>query len=624
MKKTADASKLGVAAWVSTWLLLACMAHAPVQAASAGQPPRAANPQASAARLPHTPLTPQIPHSRQLSQLLGDYYQANARFNPIGATFSGDNRFDDQLGMGIAPKPRALQLKRYRGFAKRLQAINPAGLSRTDRISYEILDFELAAAFSFAPFPEHLMPIDQMGGLPVVIANFASGKGSQPLDTPRQYSAYLNRLTQLSGWTDQAIVNMRLGIQTGVVLPKALVIAMLPQYQKLVSAKPDASVYFTPIKNMPSGFSAADQRVLAADYSREIERRLNPALGRLAAFLEKEYLPAARTTAGWGGLPQGADWYAASVAASTITALRSDQIHAIGLREVLRIQQHFAELGPKMGYTGPAVDLPKWVAAQARYYPFKTEQEINDTYRKLNQTLQAKLPSLFTLQPKAPLEIRAEPELTRATASDHYTPPSDDGLRPGIFWSVVNDPTRYPKVKMTTLFLHEASPGHHFQIALQMQQKLPAFRKFGGNTAYAEGWALYAETLGKELGLYDEPDQYFGHLNFELLRAARLVVDTGLHAQGWTLVQAVAYLRETLGETQEGAKSAIERYMAWPAQALAYKVGSMKIMELRERAAIALGTRFSLAAFHTVVLDEGALPLAVLEAKVDRWIAESR
>ena len=562
--------------------------------------------------------------SQKLKQLASDYYLANVRFNPIGATFSGDNRFDDQLGMGIAPKQRAQQLARYRGFAKRLQAIDPAQLSRTDRTSHEILDFELATAFSFAPFPDHLLPIDQMGGLPVVLANFADGKGSQPLTTPKQYRAYLSRLKQLSAWIDQAIVNMREGVRIGVLQPKALVVSMLPQYQKLVNSMPEASVFYTPIKNLPNGFSAADQAALAASYRSEIDRRLNPALARLATFLEKDYLPAARSSAGWGALPNGADWYAASVASSTTTALKPDQIHAIGQKEVLRIQQQFVELGPKMGYTGPAADLPKWVAAQDKYRPFKSEQEINDTYRKLNETLMTKLPSVFSLMPKAPLEVRAEPELTRATAADHYTPPSDDGSRPGIFWSVVNDPAQYPKVKMTTLLLHEGSPGHHFQIALQLEQKLPEFRRFGGNNAYAEGWALYAETLGKEMGLYDEPDQYFGHLNFELLRAVRLVVDTGLHAQGWTREQAIAYLRETLGETEEGAKSAIERYMAWPAQALAYKVGSMKIMALRQRAAAALGTKFGLPAFHAVVLEEGALPLAVLEAKVDRWIAESK
>ena len=526
--------------------------------------------------------------------------------------------------MSIGPKQRAAHYARYRSFAVRLKSIDPAKLSRMDRTSHEILDFELTTAFSFEPFPDYLLPVDQMGSAPIALANFASGKDAQPLNTPKQYRAYLSRLNQLSVWIDQAIANLREGMKTGVVLPQALVVSMLPQYQKLVSGTPEENVFYTPIKNFPAGFSLVDQAALTASYRYEIDKRLNPALGRLATFLEKEYLPAGRSSAGWGLLPKGADWYAASVAASTTTSMKPDQIHALGQKEVRRIQQQFAELGPKMGYLGAPADLPKWVAAQDKYRPFKSEQEINDIYRKLNETLKTQLPLLFTLIPKAPLEVRAEPELTRATASDHYSPPSPDGSRPGIFWSVVNDATQYPVTKMTTLFLHEAWPGHHLQIALQMEQSLPEFRKFGGNNAFGEGWALYAETLGKQMGLYEDPDQYFGHLNDELLRAARLVADTGLHAQGWTREQAIAYLRETLGYSEAVAKSAIERYMAWPAQALAYKVGALKIMELRDRSATALGGKFSLPAFHAIVLGDGALPLAVLEAKVDRWIAESK
>jgi uncharacterized protein (DUF885 family) len=608
IKLTASLKPVAAVA-LSTLLMLTALLPAPVHAANQSTP--SVSPAGSA----------QI---KQLHQLFDDYYLANARFNPIGATFSGDNRFDDQLGLSIAPKLRAQQYARYRAFSKRLQAIDPSALAPTDRTSYDILDYELRNALALERFPDHLLPINQMGSAPIALANFASGKGSQPLTTPKEYRAYLSRLAQLSVWIDQAIANMRVGIKTGVVLPRALIISALPQYQKLVSSTPEASVFYAPIQNLPAGFSATDRHALTASYRTEIVARLNPALARFAQFLEAEYLPAGRASAGWGSLPNGTSWYLTNVADSTTTSLKPDQIHELGLKEVARIQQQFAQLGPKMGYTGAPADLPKWVAAQDKYRPFKSEQEINDIYRKLNETLKTKLPSLFTLIPKAPLEVRAEPEITRATAADHYTSPSEDGKRPGIFWSVVNDPTQYPKVKMTTLLLHEGSPGHHFQIALQLEQKLPLFRKFGGNNAYAEGWALYAETLGKEMGLYEEPDQYFGHLNFELLRAARLVVDTGLHAQGWTREQAITYLRETLGETEADAKSAIERYMAWPAQALAYKVGSLKIMELRERAAAALGAKFSLSAFHAIVLGDGAMPLALLEAKVDRWIAESK
>ena len=258
------------------------------------------------------------------------------------------------------------------------------------------------------------------------------------------------------------------------------------------------------------------------------------------------------------------------------------------------------------------------------FRPFKTEQEVIDVYKKLDAQLREKLPSMFTLMPKAPLDLRLEPELTRATASDHYTAPAADGSRPGVFWSVVNDPTQYGSTGMVTLFLHEGQPGHHFHIALLQELNLPNFRKFGGNNAYTEGWALYAETLGKEMGLFDKPEDYFGHLNDEMLRAARLVVDTGMHAKGWTREKAIQYYRDTVGYTEPLAKSEIERYMVWPGQALGYKIGSLKIAELRKRAQMALGGKFSLPKFHEIVLEDGTMPLSLLEAKVDKWIAKNR
>jgi uncharacterized protein (DUF885 family) len=277
-----------------------------------------------------------------------------------------------------------------------------------------------------------------------------------------------------------------------------------------------------------------------------------------------------------------------------------------------------------MGYTGPAAGLPAWVSQQAKFKPFKTEQEVIDVYRKLDAQLRTKLPSMFNLRPKSPLDLRLEPELSRATASDHYTPPAVDGTRPGVFWSVVNDPTQYGSTGMVTLFLHEGQPGHHFHIALVQELGLPNFRKFGGNNAFTEGWALYAETLGKDMGLFDKPEDYFGHLNDEMLRAARLVVDTGIHTKGWSREQAIKYFSDTLGYSEADSRAQIERYMVWPGQALGYKIGSLKILELRHRAEAALGSKFDLRAFHDIVLGEGTLPLALLEKKVDRWIAANK
>jgi uncharacterized protein (DUF885 family) len=562
--------------------------------------------------------------AKALNKLADDYYDALARFDPVSAGESGDNRFADQIGMTIGPKQRAAQFALYKGFVKRLHAIRRDGLPRREQTSYDILDYELATALRFEPFPEHLLPINQMDSMPVTLANYASGQGAQSLSTVKDYQAYLNRLDQLGPWIDQAIANMREGIRRGIVLPKALVVSSLPQFKQLVAARAEDSIYYGPVKNLPAAFPDADKKKLAAAYRATIDGKLNPALQRLAAFLETDYLPASRTSTGWSALPQGMDWYLVRVASQTTTDLQPEQIHQIGLKEVARIQGEYARIGPQMGYTGAAAGLPTWVSEQARYKPFKTDQEVIDVYRKLDAQLKTKLPALFTLRPKTPLDLRLEPELSRATASDHYTPPAVDGSRPGVFWSVVNDPAQYGSTGMVTLFLHEGQPGHHFHIALMQELDLPNFRKFGGNNAFTEGWALYAETLGREMGLFDKPEDYFGHLNDEMLRAVRLVVDTGMHAKGWTREQSIRYMRETLGYPESIARSETERYMAWPGQALGYKIGALKIQELRRRAESALGPKFSLPKFHEIVLGEGTLPLALLEKKVDRWIAESK
>lgn len=560
---------------------------------------------------------------QQLQTLASQYYDALARFNPINATESGDNRYDSELGMGIAPAVRARQFVLYHQFIKRLNGIKRTSLNHQDRVNYDILSYELATAVSFEKFPEHLLPLNQMDSVPVTLANYAGGEASQPIGTVKEYEAYLSRLAQLPAWIDQAIVNMREGMRQGIVLPKALTTSALPQFQKLVSTTPDTSIYYTPIKKLPATFSDADKQRLTQAYRDVIQTKLMPALTRLATFIETDYLPAGRDSSGWSALPNGAAWYLANVASQTTTTLQPEQIHQIGLKEVARIQQQFAILGPKLGYDGAPSGLPVWVAAQEKFRPFKTEQEVLEVYRKLNVVLDSKLPALFTLVPKAPLDLRLEPELSRETAADHYTAPAADGSRPGMFWSVVNDPKLYGDTGMTTLFLHEGKPGHHFHLALVQEMTLPDFRKFGGNNAFTEGWALYAETLGKEMGLFDDPAQYFGHLNDELLRAVRLVVDTGLHNKGWSREKTIAYMHDTLGYDAV-AKSETERYMAWPGQALGYKVGSLKIIELRQRAQAALGDKFSLPKFHEVVLSDGTLPLSLLEAKVDRWIAAQK
>jgi len=564
----------------------------------------------------------------KLDHLADAFYLARAKFDPLlYATANGDSRYDDQIGMRIAPKVRAQQFALYHKMQQQLHAIPRAQLADKAQLNYDLLAFELDSALDMEKFPEHMLPINQMDNVPSTLANYADGTGSQPLTTPKQYDAYLSRINQLPAWIDQAIANMKEGIRTGVVLPKAITVSMLPQFQNLRSKTAETSIFYSPITRLPAQFSDADKQRLTAAY-RAAVTKLEPALDRLAHFLETDYLAASRDSTGLGALPNGQAWYLAAIKDNTSLALPPAQIHELGLKEVARIQAQLAALGPKLGYDGPADQLPQWVAAQDKFKPFKTDEEVLNAYRDIYAKVSAQLPTYFSLLPKAKLSLQLEPELTRATASDHYTPLAADGSHPGVFWPVVNDATKYSDVSMVSLFLHEGVPGHHLHAALLKELDLPDFRKFNTENpetaSYTEGWALYCETLGKEFGLYDNPAFYYGHLNDELLRAVRLVVDTGMHAQGWTREQAIAYTMKTLGYSHGRAQNQIERYMVMPAQALAYKIGAMKILELRARAQQALGPKFSYQKFHEVVTGDGTLSLAILEAQVDRWIASAK
>lgn len=565
---------------------------------------------------------------RQVNDLAARFYDARARFDPLlYATANGDGRYDDQLGMAIAPQVRARYLAQNHALLDQLRAVDRARLSPAAQLNRDILESEIRSQLDLERFPEHLLPLNQFDNVPSNLANYAGGTGSQPLGTPAQYRAYLRRLEQLPAWIDQAVANMKEGIRLGIVQPKIITERMLPQFRQLRSGTPEASVYYTPVKNMPAGFPEQDRRELAAGY-RQAAVAIDAALARLNAFLEKDYLAAGRASAGYGALPDGAAWYRARIRNNTNLDLAPDEIHALGLKEVARIRAEMAKLAPQLGYDGPLDQFPHWVAAQRRFKPFKSEAEVLARYRQLYATVEGKLPAYFTLLPQAKLDIQPEPALTRATASDHYTPVAADGSHPGTFWAVVNDPREYDTTGMATLLLHEGVPGHHLHAALLKELPLPDFRKFftehPSAAAYGEGWALYCETLGKEFGLYDDPAYYYGHLNDELLRAVRLVVDTGMHAQGWPREKAIAYAREVLGYDEARAANQIERYMVWPGQALAYKVGALKILELRERARRELGPKFSYAGFHAVVLGDGTLPLPILQARVERWIAATR
>lgn len=581
---------------------------------------------AAATNAPSVHARAATPASAKIDQLATAFYQARAQFDPLMITANGDSRYDSELGLAIAPKVRAAHFARYRQLRRQLSALPRASLNQDQQLDWDLLAYELDAELALAPFPAHLLPLDQFDNVPSTLANYASGAGSQPLATVAQYRAYLSRLRQLPVWLDQAVVNMREGIKQGIVQPKAISAAMLPQFQQLRSKQIESSVFYTPVTNLPASFSDSDKAALTREFRQVIGQGIAPALDRLVAFIETDYLPASRASTGWSALPNGAAWYQALIAHRTNLTLTPEAIHQIGSQEVARIEQQWAVLGPKLGYTGAPKGLPQWVEAQSKFKPFSSEREVLEVYRQLDGTIKAKLPAYFKQLPKSALEILPEPALSRATASDHYTPAAADGSHPGVFWVVVNEPKDYGRAEMATLFLHEAQPGHHLHAGLLKELDLPDFRKFNteymNSAAFTEGWALYAETMGREFGLYEDPLFYFGHLNDELLRAVRLVVDTGMHAKGWSREQAIGYMRDTLGVSEARATNQIQRYMVWPAQALSYKLGAMKILALREKARSALGDKFTLPDFHQVVLGQGTLPLPILEQRVDAYIKQ--
>lgn len=565
------------------------------------------------------------PADLKLARIAEQYFAHHLQLDPLdGSATTGEEHFEDKLEITISPAYQTKNHKLAMKILHKLQAIDEQGLSPADRITYDVLRQQMEGQIEGDRFPSNLLPIDQYGGLPVYLAQFGTGQDIQPLKTVRQYQHYLKRLNKLPLWIDQAIANMREGIKRGVVQPKTLIVSGLPSIKALTKDEIKKNPFYLAINNMPKKFSAADQARLSASYKKSIQASLIPAAKKLAVFLEEEYLPHARTTAGLGALPDGSAWYQYLVKYHTTTHMTPDEIHTLGIKEVERIREEMKKIQEFYKFKGNLSDFLQWQNKDVQFRPFKSEQHVLDAYETLNKNIATKLPEFFGRSPKIPLVIRAEPELTRATASDHYNSPAPDGSRPGTFYTVIENPADYRNSKMTSLFLHEGQPGHHFHIGLQQELSLPRFRKYGWITAFGEGWALYAETLGNEMGLYEDRNQYLGHLKLELLRAVRLVTDTGLHAKGWTREQTIQYMMDSEGSAEADARRATERYMAWPGQALAYKIGALKIQELRLRAQNKLGNKFLLRDFHDLILSDGVLPLSILDTKVDAWILEQQ
>ncbi|MBS0376785.1 MAG: DUF885 domain-containing protein [Proteobacteria bacterium] len=560
-----------------------------------------------------------------LAVLFEDYWQEHLKLHPLEATFLGDHRYDAELPNDLSTAHLGLELELERRYLKRLATVDARALEGQDRLSYEVFKRDRELALEGFRFQAELLPLNQFGSLPQTIAQLGAGTGAQPFQTPRDYDNWLKRLAAFVVWTDQAIVNMRRGSARGYVLPRAVIDRLLPQLEQLISDDPQKSLFLRPVAQFPKGVPAAEQPRLRAAYLAAVGDSLNPALRRLRDFVRDEYRPRARASVAWTDLPLGHEWYAYRVRAATTTGLGPDEIHATGLAEVARIGAEMDRVIEGLGFKGDRRAFLDALRSDPRFY-FEREEDLIGAYAALKSRVRARLPELFDVAPKADFEIRpVEAFRAPAAATASYQSPAADGSRPGVFYVNTYDLKSRPKYGMEEVYLHEAEPGHHFQLAIQQElTALPSFRRFGGYGAYIEGWGLYAESLGHDLGLYTDPYSHFGALSGEIWRAIRLVVDTGMHAKGWSRERALEYLLANSAVGATDAAAEIDRYIAIPGQALTYKIGELRIQALRARAQRELGPRFDLRAFHRAVLGDGALPLDVLEAKIDRWLAAER
>jgi uncharacterized protein (DUF885 family) len=550
-----------------------------------------------------------------------EFFARQLELNPLRATSIGDYRYNGRLANSIGPEHREAVAALNRESLDRLLQIDPAGLSANDRLSYEIFKLAREQAIEGERFPGYLQPINQFRSMTNYFIQIGSGTGLHPFKTVKDYDDFLSRVDDFVVYVDQAIVNMREGMRTGVVQPRILMEKALPQVRSQIVDSAEDSGFYSPVRNMPEEFAEADRERLAAAYEDAIENKLIPAYQRLANFLGDEYIGAARETVGLYALPDGPEWYAYNVRLVTTTDLTPAEIHQVGLDEVARIHGEMRGVMEEVGFEGDLQDFFEFMNTDEQFY-FDEPEQLIQGYRDMADHIAELSQSLFEVFPKTEFEVRRiEPFRERSAAGGQYQAGTADGSRPGVFYANAYDIKSRPAWAMESLFLHEAIPGHHFQIALQREnENLPDFRRFGGFTAYSEGWGLYAESLGKELGVYTDPYQYFGALNAELWRAIRLVVDTGIHAKGWSRQDVLDFMYANSAVKPARAIAEAERFMAIPGQALGYKIGQLKIREIRDKAEAKLGDRFDVKAFHTQVLMDGPMPLSMLEEKIERWV----
>lgn len=564
--------------------------------------------------------------SNRFDEVLEEFYQDGLELNPFAAAvFNSYTKYTDQFENTISEEYRKRYVDYYKKYQQALSKFNREALTPEQQVSFDVLTWECEINIASASYPDYLTPLNQFWCLPFMVNQQAAGTGAIPFKTVEDYEDWLKRLDGFAQWIELAIRRMQEGIAQKYVLPKALVEKMIPQYSSLAAGDAQKHLFYGPIKNMPESFSSQDKERLTGLYKSAISGKIIPVFSKLLNFLKEEYLPNSRSTHGLSDLLGGPEYYNYLIKVQTTSDLTADEIHEIGLAEVSRIRAQMTQIMGRVGFDGTLLQFFDHVKDHEQLMPFETPEEVLENFKSIHARMQPYVKELFDVNVQIPFEIRRVPKYLEASASPYYNAGSADGSRPGIFYIPIPDATQYNVYSDESLFLHEAIPGHHFQASVALEMTgAPEFRKYLWYGAYGEGWGLYAESLGKELGMYKDPYQEFGMLSLEMHRAIRLVVDTGIHARKWTREEAIEYSLQNEALSEAVITSEIERYMAWPAQALSYKVGQLKIQELRTLAESELGTKFDPKQFHNQILGLGAVPLQVLENSIKAYIDRSK
>jgi len=552
-----------------------------------------------------------------LDKLLDEQWQYTLRESPELATMIGDLRYNDKWSdFSLAEQEK--QRKDSEAFLKRFEAVDTTGFPEQEKLNKDLMVRNLKEGLEAIRLKLYLMPEDQFGGAHLELAQFVS---LMPFDTTKEYEDYLTRLNNVPNITDQLIEVLKQGRADGMMPPKFLLEKVVTQIQGIDTPAGEASVFGNPVKKFPAAIPAADQKRLHDAIVTAIDTKVRPAYVKLGDYIAKDYAPYGRTEPGIWSLPNGDALYRYDVEQQTTTAMDPEAIHQLGLKEVARIHDAMLVIAKQQGYPDRK-SYQAFLKTDPKLIPTSREDILN-TYRGYIAGMQPELPKLFGLLPKKNIEVRPMQEYReKEAAAAEYQPGTPDGSRPGAVYVNTGDFAHRSKMSMEATSYHEGIPGHHMQISIaQTLPGLPPFRQQGGYTAYVEGWALYAEHLGKDIGFYKNPESDYGRLSAELLRACRLVLDTGVHYKHWTREQMVAYFRENSLEDEPDVQAETDRYIAMPAQALAYKLGQLKILELRDRAQKELGDKYDIRAFHDEIINGGALPLDVMDTRVTAWIA---